>query len=164
MSRIFTRIAEEMRRILPAVIYFFIAFNIIRLTFGQMFTHVGLPCTPLLSTIIWALIIGKIMIIADHIPVLNLFSKKPLIYNTLWRTFIYFSIGMLFRIIEHLVPLIRKHQDITVATQHFLREMWWARFWTIQVWFLILLFVFVVFQELVKGVGRDKLRIMFFGR
>jgi len=164
MSRIFKRIMDEALRVLPAVIYFFIAFNLFRLTFGQMFTHVGIPCTPLLSTIIWALIIGKIMIIADHLPFLNIFSKKPLIYNTLWRTSVYFIFSFLFRVIEHLVPLVRHHQDIAVASQHFLKEMWWARFWTIQIWYLILLLVFVVFQELVRGVGRDKLRIMFFGR
>jgi len=50
-----------------------------------------------------------------------------------------------------------------MATRRFLEETWWARFLTIQAWHLVLLFIFVVAQELVKGVGRDNLRRMFFG-
>ncbi len=155
---------EETRRVAPAVIYFFIAFNLFRLTFGEMLARSGMQNTTFITTIVGAIIVGKVMIVADHLPILNLFSKKPLVYNTLWRTSIYFVFCYLIRLMEHLIPLVVKYNDLGIAIKRLMEQVWWVRFWTIQVWYLILLLIFVFFQDLNKALGSGKIRQMFFGR
>lgn len=162
MNKVFTWIRKETRRVLPAVIYFFVAFNLFRLTFGQMFAHLGLQPARFGATIIAAIIVGKVMVIVDNIPFFNLFSDKPRIYNAAWRVSIYFFVSLLIRVIDHLTPYLIKLKHIGVAVDRLLADMWWAKFWTIQVWYFILLGLFVFFQELVKALGKDKLREIFF--
>ena len=164
MLRIVKWIKKETLHILPAVLYFFIAGNLFCLTFGWMLKEEGVRLANFSSTVIGAIIIGKVILVVDATPLLNMFSNRPLIYNTIWKTTIYFLFTFFFRTIEHLVPFMMKYKGPAIAWQHMMSEVWWARFWTIQTWMLILLLIFVLSQELVTGVGLDKLRKMFFGR
>jgi len=164
MNKILQSIRTETRKAIPAIIYFFIAFNLFRVTFGMMFVNVGLKPTTFLSTIISAIVVGKIMILSNYLPFFNIFANKPLIYSTLWRTSIYLTFSLVFRLIEHLIPFVVKYKDIGLAWQNLLDHTWWTRFWTIQIWYLILLLLFVVAQDLIKVIGTDRLRKIFFGR
>lgn len=154
---------EEVRHILPAVVYFFLALNLFYMTFGWMLDKAGIRIGTFAGSIVLALIAGKVMLIVDAMPFLNIFSGKPLIYSTAWKTLVYCFASLLFRTVEHLLPFLSRHQDLAIAWRHLLAEVWWPRFWTVQVWSFVLFFVFVVSQELVKGVGPDRLRRMFFG-
>jgi len=164
MSRATKWLKKEFFHILPAVLYFFIAFNIFYMTFGWIFRALGLPFISYIRTVIGALIIGKVMLVADKLPFLNIFSRRPLIYSTAWKTSIYFLFTFLFRMLEHLVPFVVKYKDLDVAWRHLIDEIWWPRFWTVQIWLAVLLLLFVVSQEVIKAVGREKIREMFFGR
>ena len=164
MMRIIKWIKEETLHVLPAVLYFFIAGSLFRLTFGWMMQDKGIHLVAFSGTIIGAIIIGKVMLVINATPLLNIFSNRPLIYNTIWKTAIYFIFTFLFRTLEHLVPFITQYKDIAIAWQHMMDAVWWARFWTVQTWILILLLIFVLSQEIIKGVGLDKLRKMFLGR
>lgn len=164
MNKILQSIRTETRRALPAILYFFIAFNLFRITFGIMFANVGMKPATFLSTVIGAIVIGKIMIISNYLPFFNIFANRPLIYNTIWRTSIYLIFSFVLRLIDHLIPFVVKYKDIGLAWQDLLGHIWWARFWTIQVWYLILLLLFVATQELVKAIGAGRLRQIFFGR
>ena len=164
MSRILKRIKEETLRVLPAVLYFFIASNLFCMTFGWMLKDQGVHLVAFSRTVIGAIIIGKVMLVINATPLLNIFSNRPLIYNTAWKTSVYFIFVCLVRTIEHLIPFIAKYKALAPAWQHMIDEVWWARFWTIQIWMFILFLIFVLSQELINGVGEEKLRKMFFGR
>ncbi|MFA6320607.1 MAG: hypothetical protein WCY36_01980 [Candidatus Omnitrophota bacterium] len=164
MPRIFKRIREEAISVLPAILYFFFAINLFRLTFGWMMRSEGLQYMPFVRTIIASLIVGKIMIIADALPFLNKFSSKPLIYNTIWKTSIYSFFGFLFIFLEKLIPLLFKYSDPNLAWQHMLKDTHWPRFWSTQIWLVVLFLLFVVFRELHIALGKDKMRQIFFGK
>jgi hypothetical protein len=164
MPRILKRIKEEFIHVIPAVIYFFVAFNLFNLTFGAMFEEVGIPRFSFLAIVISSLVVGKVMIVADSLPFINAFPNKPLIYNTLWKTSVYSFLCYLLRLVEHLMPLLSKYGDIGLAWRLMLDKTDWPDFWTVQVWAFILFLIFVVSQELVKNIGKDNLRRMFFGR
>ena len=165
MSKILKRIREEIRRVMPAVIYFFLAFTLFKLTFGQWLAHLGVQATSFFGIIVSSLIVGKVMLIVDHLPLLNnAFSDKPLVYNTLWKTTVYSFASFLFRVAEHLIPLARKYGGIKAGWDQLLSEVVWPRFWTIQVWFFILFLIFVVNQRVVEHVGWERLRKLFFGK
>jgi hypothetical protein len=54
--------------------------------------------TPLstVSIAIAALILGKAVLIADMLPLINRYPKEPLIYNVTWKTMIYLAIASFF--------------------------------------------------------------------
>ena len=157
-------IKKEIISVLPAVVYFFFAINLFNLTFGWVLQEAGSHLITFPRIIIISIIIGKIMLVADALPFLNKFSDRPLIYGVLWKTGIYYLCGLTFITLERMVALSLKYQDINIAWQNMPYKVSWPRFCTGQIWMAVLFFIFVVFRELVKGVGRDKLSKMFFGR
>jgi len=44
-----------------------------------------------------------------------------------------------------------------------LNEIVWPHFWAIQLWLLVLLFFYCALRELVRALGADRVRRMFFG-
>lgn len=163
MKNILETIKREALHIFPAVLYFFIAFNLFRLTFGKMFAHLGMNPPTLLATLVSSAIVGKVILVTDHLPLLKAFSRRPLIFNMIWRTSIYFIFCYILRVVEHLLPLVRQYGNVGVAWRHLVDAVWWPQFWTVQTWYLILLFIFVIGQETVRNVGKENLNRIFFG-
>lgn len=80
---------EEAILIIPAVIYFCIAFNLIYFTSGLMLKPDDFRYFNYLEVTIGALLVGKILIVARALPFLDLFPNRPLVYNIIWKFFIY---------------------------------------------------------------------------
>jgi hypothetical protein len=53
--------------------------------------------------------------------------------------------------------------DFVAANHHLLNEVVWPHFWVIQIWVVVLLFVYCAFREFVRAVGSHEVRRMFFG-
>ena len=158
--RVFDWVKREIIGVIPVVMYFFVAFTIINLTFAEE----GVRLSTFVGVVIGALLIGKIMLVVDNLPFLDAFPDKPLIYNTVWKTFVYTFFAFSVRICEILVSLFAKYKSSDLVRQQFLGEIPWSRFWVIHVWILMLAFVFVVSKETINAVGKDRLRRIFFGK
>jgi hypothetical protein len=52
-----------------------------------------------------ALLVAKVVLIADNLPVINRFPEKPLLYNVAWKTTIYVLAALVVHYLEHLVPV-----------------------------------------------------------
>jgi hypothetical protein len=89
MKNILHKIKQEFLKVLPPTIFFFFAFNIVAITTVLMLKGQGIEITSILGATILALVVGKVVLIADHMPFINKFPDKPLIYNIVWKTFIY---------------------------------------------------------------------------
>ncbi len=163
MPRVSEWMKKEFKIIFPAVLYFFLAINLFKLTFGWIMHGMGQEFITFPRTVIFSLIIGKIMLVVESLPFLNKFSGRPLIYTTLWKTFIYSSFGILFLYIEKLAPLLIKYKDISIAWGEMLSSIIWPRFISSQVWLVVLFLIFVVSREFVQAVGREKFYKIFFG-
>ena len=155
----FKRIKEEIINVIPAVVYFFVAFNLITLTFVAE----GVKISTFIGNAVGALVIGKILLVVDNIPFLNIFKNKPVIYNTIWKTLVYTFVSLLVRLSEVLFPLIPKYHGFIAACQHLHQDISWTRFWVIHTWIFLLCLVFVTAKETVDTIGRDKVRKIFFG-
>lgn len=165
MSKALDFIKKEFLHVLPAVTYFFIAFSLIELTFGRMLEREGVHALGLVGTVVAAGIVGKVLIVIDNFRFVDAFREKPLIYNILWKTFIYDACAFIVRVIEKLVPFISEYRgNIRLAWQHSLNDTSWQMFWTVNVWVFLLFLVFVTCQETIDRIGRDEFRKMFFGK
>jgi hypothetical protein len=163
MTHILQKIKHEFLQVLPPTIFFFLAFNIVAITNALLMKGRGIEGASILEATILALIVGKVILVADHIPFINKFPDKPLIYNIVWKTAIYVLAIFLARYLERFIPFISADGGFMEAHQHVIREVIWPRFFAIQIWFTVLLFFYSVLVELVRVLGKERVVRMFLG-
>jgi hypothetical protein len=118
--------------------------------------------TPLQATVA-ALILGKAVLVADLLPFINRYPDKPLIYNVGWKTTIYVFVAMVVHYLERLVDFSRQAGGLVAGNDKLLAEIVWPHFWAIQILLVVLIFMYCTTRELVRVIGPEKVREMFFG-
>ena len=162
MQRLFRWMKEELIGVVPAILFFLAAFSLV--DFTEMVVHKKEAHTYYSFFVIFisACLMGKVLIISNSLPFISLFSKKPLIYGTLWKTFIYLICTILVRFLEHGIPLLVAGHDLTFIYFRLADEIASSPFWLAELWLSALILVFVAYQELVFAVGPDKVIKLFF--
>lgn len=163
MSSIVSRLQREVVEAIPPAVFFFIAFQVIAFTRALMLEQYGIRVSTFLAATIAALVVAKVVLIVDLLPFVNRFPEKPLIYNVAWKTLIYLVAALLVRYIEHLIPFVREYGGLAVANRQLLDEVVWPHFWAVQIWLLVLFFVYCALREIVRVLGRERVLSMFFG-
>jgi len=155
-------IKHEFYEVLPPTIFFLISFHIIAINRLLMLRQYGLPLSSVAGATIGALLVAKVVLIADQIGIVNRFPEKPLIYNVVWKTVIYTIASLFVHYLEHLVPVWWHMGDFGAANRHVVDEIVWPHFWAIQIWLVVLLFVYCSMRALIRAVGRERVIGMFF--
>lgn len=156
-------VKHELRELLPPTIFFFIAFHTIALSRALMLREYGVKVSAIAGATVGALLVAKVVLLADHLPFVNRFPEKPLIYNVAWKTVIYVLGALVVHYLEHLVPVWWREGDLAAANRRVLNDVVWPHFWAIQLWLVVLLFVYCALREFVRAVGRREVMKMFFG-
>jgi len=164
MRKLWSGLKHEFYEVLPPTIFFLIAFHIVVIDRRLMLRQYGLPLSSMAAATVGALLIGKVVLITDKFPFINRFPGKPLIYNVVWKTAIYMAAAFLIHYLEHLVPVWWRTRDLIAANRHLATEIVWPHFWAIQLWLIVLLFVYCSLREMVRAIGREKVVEIFFGR
>jgi hypothetical protein len=159
----FEKLREESRKVVPAVVYFFLSLTLFKLTFGLWMAELGVRTVSFGEILIGSLVLGKVMMVVDHLPFLNVFPGRPLIFNTLWRAFVYAAAAFLYRAVDRLIPLAVEH-GLRPGIERLYGHVSGPHFWTVHVWVFVLFFIFAAGRDLVAQVGRERLRDIFFGR
>jgi hypothetical protein len=162
MNKIVGRLKEEFFEVLPPTIFFFFAFNILALTRALMLKQYGIEFTTAAGATVGALVVGKVVLVADKLPLINRFPEKPLMYNVVWKTVIYVVCALLVRAIEHLLPFLFEYGSFGRAIRHLMGEVVWPHFWAVQIWLLVLFLAYCSLRELIRAVGRQEVIDMFF--
>lgn len=152
-------IKDEIRELLPAVIYFFITLNAIGFTKTLMLRDYGISVSTFVNASIGALVVAKVVLVVGVLPFMEPFPKIPIIYNALWKTLLYMLGAFIFQVLEDAIPLLLKHQSLAPA----LDQIGMPHFWAIQIWLLMLFLVFCTFRELFHVLGPEKVREVFLG-
>ena len=163
MSKFVEKTKEEIRELLPPAIFFLVALHIVALVRVLMLKGTGIAITTSLSVTVAALVLAKAVLIADLLPFINLYPHKPLIYNVAWKTTIYLLIAMLVHYLERLVHFWREAGGFVAGNEKLLAEIIWPHFWAIQIFLGILILMYCTMRELIRVIGGDKVRRMFFG-
>ncbi|MCL4502001.1 MAG: hypothetical protein M1438_09105 [Deltaproteobacteria bacterium] len=152
--RMISRIKHELLEVVSPVLFFFVAFNVITFTKKLMLEQYHIEFSGFISATVGALIVGKVVLIADEIPFINKYPDKPLIYNVVWKTVIYILVAFLVRFLEFLLPLWWKYRDLNVAVERLLAEVIWPHFLQFSSGLFCLFFVYVSFRELARTLGK----------
>jgi len=163
MSKLSAKIKEEIDALLPPTIFFFIALHLVAFVRILMLKGTGIALGTSVSVTVAALVLGKAVLIADLLPFINRYPDKPLAYNVAWKTTIYVLIAMLVHYLERLVDFWREAGGFVEANHKLLAQMVWPHFWAIQILLLVLILTYCTMRELVRVIGGDKVRHMFFG-
>ncbi|HXI43473.1 MAG TPA: hypothetical protein VNH83_26060 [Bryobacteraceae bacterium] len=163
MTKLSTKLKEEFFKILPPTIYFFVALHIVAFVHVLMLKRTGISPSSSISIAVAALILGKAVLIADMLPMINRFPHKPLIYNVAWKTLIYWLAATLIHYLERLIDFWRQTGGFVAGNQKLLAEMVWPHFWAIQIILLVLIVMYCTMHELVRVIGREKVLRIFFG-
>jgi hypothetical protein len=163
MSKISAKIKEEFDALLPPTIFFFIALHFVALIRVLMLKGTGIALGTSISVTVAALILGKAVVIADLLPIINRYPDKPLAYNVAWKTAIYFVVAALVHYLERLVDFWREAGSFIAGNEKLLAEIVWPHFWAIQIVLLVLILMYCTMSELTRVIGGDKVRRMFFG-
>src|SRR5206468_6178622 len=125
----------------------------------------GTGISPLssMSIAVAALILGKAVLIADMMPMINRFPNKPLIYNVAWKTFIYLLMATLIHYVERLIEFWRQTGGFVAGNKELLEKIVWPHFWAIQIILLVLIVMYCTMHELVRVIGKEKAMRIFFG-
>jgi hypothetical protein len=163
MSRLAEKFAEEFRAVLPPTIFFFVALHLVAMIRVLMLRGTGIPVSTPLQVTVAALILGKAVLIADHLPLINRYPEKPLAYNVVWKTVIYLVVATLIHFLERLVDFSRQAGSLAAGYPKMLAEIVWPHFFAIELILVVLILMYNTMHELVRVIGRDKVLEMFFG-
>jgi len=157
------KLKEEFFKLLPPTIFFFVALHIVAFVRVLMLKGTGIAPLSSVSIAVAALILGKAVLLADMLPIVNRFPNKPLIYNVAWKTLIYLLMATLIHYLERLIDFWRQTGTFVAGNQKLLAEIVWPHFWAIQIILLVLIVMYCTMHELVRVIGKEKVMRIFFG-
>src|SRR5438067_5950760 len=132
MTKLFTTLKKEFLELLPPTIFFFVALHIVAFVRVLMLKGTGISSTSSISIAVAALILGKAVLIADLLPMINRFPNKPLIYNVVWNTLIYLLMATRIHYLERLIDFWRQTGSFVGGNKELLAKIIWPHFWAIQ--------------------------------
>src|SRR5882724_3041317 len=163
MTKLSTKLKEEFFALLPPTIFFFVALHIVAFVRVLMLKGTGISPLGSVSVAVAALILGKAVLLADMLPVINRFPDKPLIYNVTWKTIVYLLISFVIHYLERLIDFWRQAGGFIAGNQKLLSEIIWPHFWAIQIILFVLIATYCTIHELARVIGKEKVLRIFFG-
>jgi hypothetical protein len=163
MSKLSTTLKKEFFELLPPTIYFFVALHLVMFIRVLMLEGTGLSPFSSASIAVTALVLGKAVLIADMLPMINRFPNKPLIYNIAWKTAIYLLISAVLHYLERLIDFWRETGSFVTGNEKLLSVIIWPHFFAIQIILFVLIAMYCTVHELVRVIGKEKALRIFFG-
>ena len=163
MSKFSAKVKEEIEALIPPTLFFFIALHVVTLIRNLMLDGTGVSPRTTVSVAIASLILGKAVLLADMLPFVNRYPDHPLVYNIAWKTTLYALMAMLIHYVERLIDFWKQAGGFVAGNEKLLAEMVWPRFWAIQILLVVLISGYCTIREVIRVIGPDKARRMFFG-
>jgi len=163
MSKVVSKIKEEILSVLPPTIFFFIALQLVTIIRVLMLKGTGIRVSTPLQVAVGSLILGKAVLVADLLPFINRYPHKPLVHNIAWKSAIYLVVSTVVHYLERLVDFWRQAGSFVDGNRKLFSEIVWPHFWAIQIILAMLIVAYCTMHEIVRVIGTDKAREMFFG-
>lgn len=157
-------VKREIVEILPVTIFFFISFQLITFTKHLVLAREGIIYEGFVTATLGALVIAKVVLVVDKLPVMRLYSGRPLYRPILYRTAFYTFCVLLFRLLELLVRNAIQTGDLTRGLEAARAEMAWQEFTFVQIWIFVLFLIYITWVELRNEFGIGAMNKALFSR
>jgi hypothetical protein len=162
LRRAFDWWLAQVKRALPPTIFFFVGFNLILWTKLLILEEHGIEFSGVFTATVAALLVGKAVLVTDHLPYMRRFDGAPLIQPILFKSAIYWLCILVVRLVEGLVHFLAAGGAIADFPDHLVEHFSWSRFLSIQIWLMVLFLVYVTIHELNMLFGDGELYRLFF--
>jgi len=162
IRRLVQRGGREAQKLLPAWLFFYLSFSLLRLTQTAVLQEFGVSSLPPSRVLAGSLIVAKALLTVDSFRVFAPLEQRPVLVTAFCMTFVYALLVFFFQYAEALFEL--RALGLTEASLEFGRRLASLRFWVIQVWLLILIFAFSATRAFARRLGRHRFRHYFLGR
>ena len=102
-SRVLAFVVKEFREALPPITFFLIGFNLVELTTQLVLADYLARLTNFMVATTMALVVGKVVLVANALPFFQRFDTAPLIRSILFKTVVYWVVVLLARFLEQIV-------------------------------------------------------------
>lgn len=160
--RALSEASRVLRHVLPPTLYFFVVFNLISFTTDLLVhNHWFRPSSFVLATVT-ALVVGKVVLVADKVRVIDKFRGGPLIRPILYKTVFYSLVVLVVRFLEKVARFAVDAGGVGQAFQDALNDFSWHRFIAVHLWIFVCFLVYVTATEFNALVGQGQLFRLFF--
>ena len=163
MGNLGSTIKHEIKEAIPPFLFFLVAFHLVAVLRALMQQEYGIQAGTVMNATIGAMIVAKVVLLADLLPFVNRFPDKPLVYNIVWKTLIYQAAAILVAYLEHLWDAYREAGSFAAANAHLVDAVVWPHFWAVQILMLVLFLLYTTLREFSRAVGGSKVRAMLLG-
>ena len=150
MSKFKEKIVHEFKTLLPVTLYFLFVNELLAITHRVLLQEYGITVSSFARAVVIALVVAKVVLILDHISIMNIFSRKPRLAGIVWKTVMYFVATVLIQLIEGVLHAFIATGSLGTAYTTYTSETVWARFYLVQMWMFVLLFNYCFIRELGK--------------
>jgi hypothetical protein len=166
LTRIGHVLLHEFRQVLPPTIFFFVGFNLILFTKRLILQDYLIQFTGFFIATTAALIVGKVVLVADKMPFLRRFDHAPLAQPILFKTVIYTLFVFAARLIEAFIHYVVEGGTVGQGgfIEHQLGSFSWHHFIATQMWIFVLFLIYVTASEVNDLLGDGELFKIFFTR
>ena len=148
---------------LPPFTFFFSVFQLFSISAAVLLKDHSLITPSITVSLVGALIIAKVILIANKLPFLNLYPRKPLIYNVVYKAIAFSAAALSFRLTEVVIRLGFKLGSVSAAWNTLMPDVNWEVFWIREIWIFLLIMLYCASVELVHVIGSARVKEIFFG-
>jgi hypothetical protein len=159
-------VLRELREIWPPTLFFFVGFNLILFTKRLILEQILIEYFGFLIATTGALVVGKAVLVADAMPFLSRFDRRPLAYPIIFKTVVYTFFVFVARLVEQFVGYL-VHKGVLgggTFVEHVFDTFSWARFTATQLWIFVLFLLYVTASEVNQLLGDGELYKILFQR
>ena len=160
--RIGARLLHEFREAVPPTIFFFVGFNFVVFTTNLLVAQYAVAVSNFMLATVAALVVGKAVLVANHMPLLRCYDRAPLIQPILFKTGFYWVIVFFVRLLERFVHFAVEGNPPGDFFPYLVTTFSWHRFLAISLWLLVLFLIYVTVSEFSHLFGPGELRRLFF--
>jgi hypothetical protein len=161
-GRIGRRFVHAFREVLPPTLFFLFSFNLIVFTTNLLIHDYWFKLSGFLLATTTALIVGKAVLVANHIRLIDRFRGAPLIQPILYKALFYTLVVLVVRLLEHFIHLAIDDHGFRVAFDTAVQDFSWRRFAAVQIWIFTCFLIYVTATELSRLLGEGQLFRLFF--
>ncbi len=162
MKKIFAVVLHEVREAIPSFLFFLAVLGLGRVTKVLLLDEYHLTVTGTAVVVVGALILAKAVLIADALPIANVFAQRAMIQSIAWKSAVYYLITLVFHYLEELVPLVRKSGGVVAAHHQLLAQVSWPHILAVQLWVALAVLLYATLVELVRAIGKERVRDLLF--
>jgi hypothetical protein len=164
VKKVFDFIKKEFLEMLPPTLFFLVVFCLIVFTHDLMYAQSDVGMLSYAAALIGALVIGKSVLVADALPVWNIFDRQSRLVLIIGRTITYAIVALLFQFLEEFIPLVSGGGSIAAGLKMLPEEIHWPRFWGIHIQLIVFLMLYNIIAVLAEEIGRERFMRLLLGK